>query len=157
MQCKIQHVENITELHGDWFLKHDCSHSTCSTVPLYVLNFWQVTQKLHLQFTTQVVEILPHARQEHISHRQYHRCWCPGDARSQGISKHDIDYIELESFGPRTLRVNKGCTIWTIINIALYSCRTYFTLDPAIRLSFWVQIWDMQHGWKIHKNATNSN
>ena len=26
-----------------------------------------------------------------ISHSQYHGCWWPGDARSQGISSHDID------------------------------------------------------------------
>ena len=25
-----------------------------------------------------------------ILHRQYHGCWCPGDARMQGINNHDI-------------------------------------------------------------------
>ena len=34
---------------------------------------------------------------------QQHGCWCPGDARSQGISNHDVDP---DLFGPRTLRVN---------------------------------------------------
>ena len=26
-----------------------------------------------------------------ILHSQYHGCWCPGGARSQGISDHDIN------------------------------------------------------------------
>ena len=25
---------------------------------------------------------------------QFHSCWCPGDFRSQGISRHGIDSIE---------------------------------------------------------------
>ena len=25
---------------------------------------------------------------------QYHGCWCPGDARSQGISNHDINIVK---------------------------------------------------------------
>ena len=29
-----------------------------------------------------------------ILQRQYHGCWCPGDARSQGISNHDIYHVE---------------------------------------------------------------
>ena len=28
-----------------------------------------------------------------ILHSQYHGCWCPGDARSQGISSHGIDLV----------------------------------------------------------------
>ena len=40
---------------------------------------------------TQVVEILTQVRQEcTYSTGEYHGCWCPGDARSQGISNHDI-------------------------------------------------------------------
>ena len=31
----------------------------------------------------------------HILHSQYHGCWCHGDIRSQGISSHDIDLVEL--------------------------------------------------------------
>ena len=74
---------------------------------------------------TQVVEILPRLRQEltypknierhtahsivswpnPILHSQYHGCWCPGDARSQCISNHDIDYVEQKLFGPHTSRV----------------------------------------------------
>ena len=47
---------------------------------------------------TQEVEIFFHVRQEltSILHSQYYGCWCPGDARSQGISNHDIDYVEVE-------------------------------------------------------------
>ena len=32
-----------------------------------------------------------------ILHNQYHGCWCPGDAMSQGISNidnHDIDLVK---------------------------------------------------------------
>ena len=29
-----------------------------------------------------------------ILHSQYHGCWCPGDARSQGINNHDIDLVK---------------------------------------------------------------
>ena len=29
-----------------------------------------------------------------VQHSKYHGYWCPGDARSQDISTHDIDYIE---------------------------------------------------------------
>ena len=29
-----------------------------------------------------------------ILHNQYHGCWCPGDARSQGISNPDIDLVK---------------------------------------------------------------
>ena len=32
-----------------------------------------------------------------ILHIQYHGCWCPGDARSQGINSHGIDLVILES------------------------------------------------------------
>ena len=31
-----------------------------------------------------------------ILHSQYHECWWPGNERSQGISNHDIDYVEQE-------------------------------------------------------------
>ena len=29
-----------------------------------------------------------------ILQSQYHRCWYPGDAGSQGIINHDIDSVE---------------------------------------------------------------
>ena len=35
----------------------------------------------------------------------HHSCWCPDKARSQGISNHDIYYVEVHWFGPRTLIV----------------------------------------------------
>ena len=28
-----------------------------------------------------------------VQHSQYYECWCPGNARSQGISKHDVYYV----------------------------------------------------------------
>ena len=29
-----------------------------------------------------------------IQHSKYHGCWCPGSLRRQGISNHDIYYVE---------------------------------------------------------------
>ena len=48
---------------------------------------------LHIDMT-QVVEILPQVRGELTYPTKYRECWYPGDARSQGISNHDIDYVE---------------------------------------------------------------
>ena len=46
-------------------------------------------------------------------HSQYHGWWCPGDARSQGISNHDINLVKPRLLGPRMLMVKclvfKGC------------------------------------------------
>ena len=57
--------------------------------------FFRGNKNMYLHFRslfhtdmTQVVEILPQVRP--ILHSQYHGCWCPGDARSQGISNHEI-------------------------------------------------------------------
>ena len=44
-----------------------------------------------------VTEIFPHGRQEFVfPHSQSHGCWCPGDARSQGISSTGIDLSLLQ-------------------------------------------------------------
>ena len=40
-----------------------------------------------------------------ISHSQYHGCWWPGDASSQGINSNDIDLFHLRWLGPHPLRV----------------------------------------------------
>ena len=57
---------------------------------------------------THVVEIprLEYDKHIHILHNQYHGCWCPGDARSQGISNYDIDLVKPSWLGPRTVRVD---------------------------------------------------
>ena len=34
-----------------------------------------------------------------------------GDARIQGIRNHDIDYVEPDQLGPRTLRVLRSMTL----------------------------------------------
>ena len=46
---------------------------------------------LHIDMT-QVVEILPHVREQltYPTYIQYHECWWPGNA----ISNHDICYVE---------------------------------------------------------------
>ena len=58
---------------------------------------------MYLQFISflhsdesQVVEILPHVRQD-LTYSTWSKSWVMfGDIKSQGISNHDIDYIELE-------------------------------------------------------------
>ena len=47
----------------------------------------QFLSLLHIDMT-QVIEILPHVRQG-----QYNGCWYPCDAKTQGISKYDIDPV----------------------------------------------------------------
>ena len=42
----------------------------------------------------------------YLFYSQYHGCWCPGDARSQGISNHGIGLVKQRQLCPRTLRVN---------------------------------------------------
>ena len=41
------------------------------------------------KFTMKQPYILP------ILYCQYHACWCPGDLRSQGMSRHGIEQISL--------------------------------------------------------------
>ena len=38
-------------------------------------------------------------------HSQNHACWCPGNARSQDISNHDVDLVQPRLLGPHMLRV----------------------------------------------------
>ena len=68
--------------------------------------FSRANMNLNLQFivflhtdVTQVVEIRLDRGQvpTHFTYNsQYHGWWWPGDARSQGISNHDIDLVKLE-------------------------------------------------------------
>ena len=53
-------------------------------------------------------EIFPQGRQWPwpILYNQYHGCWWPGDARSQGISCHCIDLVHPKYFRLSTRRVN---------------------------------------------------
>ena len=46
----------------------------------------------------------------HLSCCQYHGCWWPSDARSQGNSSHDIDLVFLVWSRPGMTRVNKAAT-----------------------------------------------
>ena len=78
----------------------------------YVLIFSEGT-KTYLHFMSflhidmaQLVGILSSVRQGlQILYYQHHGRWCPGAARSQGISNHDIDLIKPRLLGPRKLRV----------------------------------------------------
>ena len=53
-----------------------------------------------------------------ILHSQYCGCWCPGDARGQGISSHCIDLVFLEYSSLRIKRVNPYCDLF----VALMEC-----------------------------------
>ena len=53
-----------------------------------------------------VLVILPEIGELAYPHRQCHGCWWPGVTRSQGISNHDIYYIEQTKFNPSTFRVS---------------------------------------------------
>ena len=79
---------------------HCYRSSRCYHLTLYMLNF----QRKHKHAFTFVV-IPPHwqaidswnpssYQDLHILHNQYHGCWCPGDARSQGFNSHDIDLVK---------------------------------------------------------------
>ena len=56
-----------------------------------------------------------------VLHRQYHACWCSGDFRSQGISRHHIGPTKLEYSVSSMWRVNsplqRQAIIWTYIGI----------------------------------------
>ena len=55
----------------------------------------------------QVIEILPmEDKDSFILHSQHHVCWCPGYARSQGISSHGIDLVLPGYSGFSTIGVN---------------------------------------------------
>ena len=49
---------------------------------------------LHTNKTHGVEILLEEDKDLPILHNQYHGCWCPGDARSQGINNHDIDLVK---------------------------------------------------------------
>ena len=68
--------------------------------PLHA-KFFRENKNMHLHFMsflhnnkTQVVEIPPQDKDLPTLHDQYHGCWWPGDARSQGISNHDFDLVK---------------------------------------------------------------
>ena len=81
------------------------SNQECCDVLIQVLNplhakFCRGNINIYLHFVSflhidmkKVVEILPQIRQE-PTYSTYHGWWCPGEARSQGISSHDIDLVK---------------------------------------------------------------
>ena len=70
-----------------------------------------------------------------ILHSQYHGCWCPGDVGRQGISNHDIYYVESEWFGPRTLKVNyRRChDIKTTFRVTLGMDKLFQSISGLLR------------------------
>ena len=57
---------------------------------------------------------------------------CREDARGQGITNHDTDYVDTELFGPRVLRVKhqfSSCKLWQMrvqLKLARDRCRSQF-------------------------------
>ena len=54
------------------------------------LSFFHMSEHRLLKFFPMLDKTLP------IIHRQYHGCWCPDDAGSQGISNNDTDLVKPE-------------------------------------------------------------
>ena len=69
---------------------------------------------------TQVVEILPHVIQELTCSTLHRGCRFSGDTRSQGISNHDIDYVEPEWSRPHTLTAN-----WCDVEFIYEECKCF--------------------------------
>ena len=67
-------------------------------IPIKCHFLYSIQQK-KIKFTIEQLYILP------IIDCQYHACWCHGDLRSQGISRHGIDQIRrtLPSLAPQGL------------------------------------------------------
>ena len=59
-----------------WFTSLLSGYPACYGLTLYVLNLDRLDKNVP------------------ILHGQYHGCWCPGNARSQGINNHDIDLVK---------------------------------------------------------------
>ena len=57
------------------------------SINMYILCHPPLTWHRELKSDIMLDEDLP------ILYSQYHGCWCPGDARSQGINNHDIYYV----------------------------------------------------------------
>ena len=57
---------------------------TCINISYHILDF---IQQIKTKFTMEQPYMLP------IICSQCYACWCPGDFRSQGISRHGIDQI----------------------------------------------------------------
>ena len=57
-----------------------------------------------------------------ILYSQYHGWWCPGDARSQGITSHDIDLLipEYSNFSPREVNAHAQLCIVTVLTFLVW-------------------------------------
>ena len=72
------------------------------SLTLYLLDFSEKTKTYiyilcHSSLFTLHMQLKSFLKQDKnliILHSQYHGCWCPGNARSQGLSNHDIYYTE---------------------------------------------------------------
>ena len=59
-------------------------HKICTNISRYILDF---VQQEKTKFTMEQPYLLPSL------YCYYHACWCPGDLRSHGSSRHGIDQI----------------------------------------------------------------
>ena len=112
-----------------------------------------VIQQNKAKFTMEQIYTLP------ILRCQYHACWCPGDLRSQGISRHCIDQISCNSLSlpseeliPDLIGSHRSyvkcfqvlCTLTVFSAALLTSHQTYFqaiyTFQHPIFIS---RLWDL--------------
>ena len=78
------HLPNCFDKLQPFKLLYDFQHAKCIHISYHILHF---IQQKKTKLRIEQPYILP------ILHGQYHACWCPGDWRSQGISRHGIDKI----------------------------------------------------------------
>ena len=89
---------------------------------LYVLNSFEKNMNTYLQFISlhltkmaQIVEIIPHVRQNlTIFLSQSDGCWWPGDTRSQDICSHVIDLLFMKYSIVLVGKVNKWDVMYTL-------------------------------------------
>ena len=91
MKCKyvIKFLQSYFTHEGLTLKMLNCfeDYKRCIHVLYHILDF---VQRKKTRFTMEQPYMLP------ILYCQYHSCWCPGDLRSQGISRNGIDQISQE-------------------------------------------------------------
>ena len=117
-----------------------------------------------------------------VKHSQYHACWCPANARSQGISTHDVDYVELVSscltkkisttpvtsvwrndvsctyifMFPKNNSARKGLA-YTFIHVSMGDCKITHnisnTADAMAYSQYYAVSWSLSIVWPAHGEA----
>ena len=82
------HWPRVNSLHAKFYQRKHDHVFTCYVIPPH----WHAKDNWNPSlYKTRT--FWPRIRPGPLLHSQYHCCWCPGYARSQGISNHDIDLV----------------------------------------------------------------